>query len=241
MHASGGPFSSTGRNLRRILHSPASWSWVAAVMGIHLWVAVRGGPQALGWWFETFGLSRDGFLSGKIWQVFSYGLLHGAWWHAGLNGLFVLALGPRIEHMAGRAVMMRVTAAGVLAGGLCHLVFGMGLIVGLSGGCMALLLLLTTLSPQSRMFPLRVSGKSLGLGVLLAELILALINPALGLPGFSAAGRALTEQGMGSWFQVGHACHFGGGLAGWLYGRWILRPRVTLERLRRGRARREAQ
>jgi hypothetical protein len=22
---------------------------------------------------------------------------------------------------------------------------------------------------------------------------------------------------------MGHACHFGGGIAGWLYGRWLLR------------------
>jgi membrane associated rhomboid family serine protease len=37
---------------------------------------------------------------------------------------------------------------------------------------------------------------------------------------------------------MGHACHFGGALAGWLYGRWMLRQRVTLEKLRRDRARR---
>jgi membrane associated rhomboid family serine protease len=50
----------------------------------------------------------------------------------------------------------------------------------------------------------------------------------------------LQQHGMGAVFAMGHACHFGGGLAGWLYGRWLLRPRVTLERLRRDRKRREA-
>jgi membrane associated rhomboid family serine protease len=104
---------------------------------------------------------------------------------------------------------------------------------------MGLLLLLTTLSPQSRMLPLPVSAKSLGLGVLLAELMLALIDPALGLPGLSLAGRTLTAHGVGGWFQMGHACHVGGGLAGWLYGRWILRSRVSLNELRCDRARRE--
>jgi membrane associated rhomboid family serine protease len=104
-----------------------------------------------------------------------------------------------------------------------------------------LLLLLTTLSPQSRMMPLPVSGKSLGLGILAAELILALIDPAAGLPGFSKLGEILAGHGLGGWFQIGHACHFGGGVAGWVLGRWLLRPRITLERLRRDRERQEAR
>ena len=188
MHSSGGPLSNASRNLRQILHSPAAWLWVAAVLGIHLWVETRGGPDRVGWWFEDFGLSREGFLTGKVWQLFSYGLLHGAWWHAGLNALFVLVIGSRIESMTGWPVMMRVTAVGVLGGGLFHLLLGSGLLVGLSGGCMALMLLLTTLSPQSRMFPLPVSGRSLGLGILFAESVLTVIDPKLGVPGLSAVG-----------------------------------------------------
>jgi membrane associated rhomboid family serine protease len=86
------------------------------------------------------------------------------------------------------------------------------------------------------MFPLPVSGQSLGLGILLAELLLALFDPALGLPGLSAACRALVEHGMSGWFQMGHACHVGGVLAGWLFGRWLMRSRVTLDHLRRARA-----
>jgi membrane associated rhomboid family serine protease len=116
---------------------------------------------------------------------------------------------------------------------------GDGLLVGCSGGCMALLLLLATLSPQSRMLPLPVSARSLGLGVMAAALVLALALPKLGVPGLSTIGRTLAAHGMAGWFEIGHACHFGGGLAGWLIGRWILRPRVSLARLRRERARRE--
>ncbi len=239
MHSSGGPLANAARNLRQILHSPASWFWALLVAGIHGAVELGGGPAALGWWFERFGLSREGFSQGEIWQVFSYGFLHGAWWHVGVNALFVLVIGSRIEHMAGWQVMMRVMVAGILGGGLGHLLMGSGLLVGLSGGCVALLLLLTTLSPQSRMFPLLLSGRSLGMGMLLGELAFALINPALGLPGLSSAGRALAGHGLGAWFQIGHACHFGGGLAGWILGRWLLRPRISLARLRRDRLRRE--
>jgi membrane associated rhomboid family serine protease len=147
--------------------------------------------------------------------------------------------------MTGRGILVKAVVAGILGGGAAHLLLAPGgegapLLVGMSGACVALLLLLTTLSPQSRMMPLPVSGKSLGLGILGAEFILALIHPQGPVPFFSNWGRSFVDAGLGSWFQVGHACHFGGGVAGWVAGRWILRPRVTLDRLRRDRARLEA-
>ena len=247
MTSSGVRFSSFARNLRQLSSSPASWLWIGIILGIQAWVTAVGGQdrEPAGSWFVSFGLSREGWFDGKIWQVFSYGFLHGGWWHAGLNALFILLVGSRIEHMAGHAVMVKATIFGILGGGLGHLLLTPGgadapLLVGISGGCLSLLLLQTTLSPQSRMMPFPVSGKSLGLGVMLAELILALIDPELGLPGLSLLGRSLVDQGMASWFQMGHACHFGGGLVGWLFGRWLLRSRITLDRLRRERARQEA-
>ncbi len=223
------------------MHAPASWAWALAAIAIQLIVESCGGTAALGWWFQNFGLNREGFLAGKVWQLMSHGMLHGGWSHAALNALMVLLVGSRIEQVAGPAAMVRCTAFGILAGGLGHLLLGAGLLVGLSGGCFALLLLLTTLSPQSRMFPLPLSGGSLGGGLLLAALFLALINPDAGVPGLDSIGRALTDHGMDSWFEMGHACHFGGGIAGWIYGRWLLRPRVTLARLRSDRARRESR
>jgi len=242
MKSSAAPFSNAARNLRQLAHSPASWSFAILILTIQLIVTVAGGKdgQSAGTWFQVFGLSREGFLSGKVWQIVTYGFLHGGWWHAGLNAVFILLIGSRIEHMAGRSAVVKATIVGIIVGGVFHLMLASGLLVGISGGCMALLLLLTTLSPQSRMMPLPVSGRSLGLGIMAAELILALIDPALGIPGLSLPGRWLLDSGMRSWFQMGHACHFGGGLAGWLLGRWVLRPRTTLDRLRRDRLRREA-
>lgn len=239
MSTSGSPLSNAGHNLRLVLRSPAAGSVAAVVIILHAAFAGFVPVEDTTWWYENLGLERTAFLTGEFWQVFSYGFLHGGWWHAGLNALFVVVIGSRIEHIAGRAVMWRVIAAGILGGGAGHLLMGAGLLVGMSGGCIALLLLLTTLSPQSRMMPLLVSGRSLGFGILLAALLLALVNPQLGAPGFSQLGREMERLGLGSWFQMGHACHFGGGLAGWIYGRWILRPRVTLKTLQRERARRE--
>lgn len=236
MHDFGAPLATAGRNLRRIPASHATLAVALGILAIHPVVQAFADPR---WIYETLGLSRAGFLTGKLWQLFTHALLHGAWWHVALNSLFVLLIGSRIEHMVGSRMTLCVTLAGILLGGVFHLLLGAGLLVGMSGGCMALLLLLTTLSPQSRMLPLPLSGRSLGLGVLLASLILALVNPDLGVPGFRDAGQWLTRQGQSSLFQMGHACHFGGALAGWLCGRWILRPRVTLDQLRRDRARRE--
>ncbi len=244
MNSGGVPFSDLRHHLHQLIRSPGAWSLAAVVVAIQAIVSLSGGHDLLParGWFETFGLSRGGFLSGKLWQIFSYGLLHGGWWHAGLNAMLILLFGSRIEHMAGRRTMLGVVLAGVVCGGAAHLVLGgSGLLVGISGGCIALLVFLTTLSPESRMAPLPVSGRSLGLGILLAAGILALVDPAAGIPGFRDVGRWIGERGWSAWFQMGHACHFGGGLAGWGAGRYLLRSRVTLESLRRNRLRREAR
>lgn len=245
--SSGGPFSNAARNLRQLGHSPASWNCVVLVLGIQCVIMAAGGldRQAVWKWFELFSLSRQEFLSGRIWQVFSYGFLHGGWVHVGMNSLLVLLVGSRVEYMAGRKAMLKAVCLGILGGGVGHLLLAPGgegapLLVGLSGGCLALLLLQTTLSSQSRMFPILVSGRSLGFAILAVEFISALMNPAMHVPGFSQMGKMVVDHGYGGWFLMGHACHFGGGLAGWVYGRWLLRPRVTLKRLRRERQRREA-
>ncbi len=247
MNSTDGPFANAARNFRQLGKSPASWAWVGLILGIELLVTLAGGPdrQPAWGWYETFGLNREGFLAGKIWQIFTYGFLHGGWWHALLNSLCILLAGSRIEHMAGRPAMVKTMVYGIVGGGTGHLLLAPGgsgapLLVGLSGGCLALLLMLTTLSPQSRMMPLPISGRSLGLGILVAALALALIHPDSWLPGLADAGKSLQKHGLSAVFDMGHACHFGGGLAGWIHGRWLLRPRVTLQRLRRDRERRES-
>lgn len=248
MISTGGPFSNFIRNFSQLASSPMTWLWVLLIVGIEVLVMAVGGPdrQPAWSWYEGLGLSREGILSGKIWQMVSYGFLHGNGWHTGANAFFLLLVGSRIEHMAGAATMAKATIFGIFGGAIGHLILAPGgenapLLVGISGGCMGLLLVMTTLSPQSRMMPLPVSGRSLGLGILVTELTLALADPALHVPGMIHLGNWLVSHGMGHWFQMGHACHFGGGVAGWFFGRWLLRPRVTLERLRRDREQREAR
>jgi len=224
------------------------WPWLVAglILGIHGLVSWAGGPQHIPQWYLALGLRRETVLDGQVWQIFTYAWLHGSWAHALVNALCVLVLGGRVEQVLGPRGLFKTLVAGILGGALGHLLLAEGgkqafPLVGISGACVALLLVITTLSPQSRMFPLPVSGRSLGLGMLLAALLLALADPKLGVPGLATFGQALVNRGLGNWFAVGHACHVGGGVAGYLYARWILRPGPTLSHLREERNRREAQ
>ncbi len=189
--------------------------------------------------YLAMGLSPEAIRGGEWWRLITHGLVHASWAHVGMNGLFLWVIGSRIEHIGGPWWVLRAVGCGVVAGGVLHSGLGSGLLVGVSGGCMALLVLHATLSPDSRMAPLPLSARNLSLGLMLAALLLAVINPARGIPIVSVPGVWLDRQGFGSWFRIGHACHFGGGLAGWLLGRWVLRPRISLRQLRRERARRE--
>lgn len=242
MRSSGAPLDDLRHHLRQVWRSAGAWTLAVLILLIEFLMAGYGGylAQPARHWFEVLGLSRRGFLAGEFWQIASYGFLHGGWWHAGLNAVFILLIGSRIEHMTGCRTMLTVVLAGVIGGGILHLLIGSGLLVGISGGCMALLLFQTTVSPDSRMAPLPISGRSLGWGILIAAGILALADPAARVPGFLTLGRWIVANGWGAWFLMGHACHLGGGFAGWAAGRWILRSRITMESLRRKRLRREA-
>lgn len=209
----------------------AKLCWLLALMI----AAVYGGmcfasDGTLDWIFSTFGLSREGLMHGKVWQLVSHAFLHGNILHLSINALGLLLIGSRVERIGGALTVGNVLLAGVLLGGLVQVMAAPAphrdfQLVGISGGFTALLLWLTTVSPESRMAPLPISAKNLGRGIILAE------------------GAFL----IGSWFipqaglqVVAHGCHFGGALAGWYLGRRMFRPAVTLEELQRERARREA-
>lgn len=235
MQAQGGSFPDLKRHWLQLWKSPITWALWILLLGLQCWsaVAVDGDPD----FYQIYGLSADGMRSLRLWQLLSHAGFHGSWSHWAMNGMLLLVLGSRIETMLGRVMLINVLIAGVLAGGVLHVLTSGNVLIGVSGGVFALALCLTTLSPESRfLIPFRVSGKNLGRGVMAASLILTLLDPNLGVPGLAAGGRKLLELGYDSLFRISHACHLGGALAGWLVARWLLRPRVTLERLRRTRA-----
>lgn len=215
-----------------------------------VFAALGGFPAAMPM-YERFGLTWAGLRSGQLWQLGTHALVHGGWFHLTLNVLAVYLVGGRVYHILGGRGFAKIFWAGVLFGSVLHLLFHpaqpMGIgepayvpLVGASAGAMALLLAMTSLSPDSRMWPIPVSGKNLGRGLLMGSLILFLLTPGLGIPGLSLVGVWLVEMGQGTIFQLGHIYHLGGGLMGWMYVRRLLGRPVTLKQLQEQRERRES-
>ena len=224
------------------------------LVGVHLAIELAGGVDEMGsrGLYDRVGLSMPGMLKGWIWQLGTYGVFHGTWFHLLINVMIIYMIGGRVVHILGSRAFLRIFVGGLLAGGVVHLVLypkyplGEGLttayipLVGASGGVMALFLALCGLSPDSRMWPLMISGKNLGRGLMLSALILMLMTPGLKVPFLGALGSQLVEGGGAALlFQVSHACHFGGGLVGLFFAARLLRAPVSLEDLRRARERRE--
>lgn len=218
------------------------------LIGIHWAVERAGGPAFVPDVFVHLGLTWSGFQKWEIWQIVSYAFLHGSWFHLLVNVLMLWLIGGRVIHILGNRGWAKVILAGVVAGGVLHLVTSMIMtshgfqetrLVGISGACYALLITLTTLSPESKMWPVPVSGKTLGLGIIIAELLLWLMDPALGIPGLSMMGESMSNMGGAALFRISHGCHFGGAIAGWWIASRLLAPTPSLEQLQRMRADRE--
>jgi len=178
--------------------------------------------------YRDFGLSRGGLAKGEIWQLLTHAFLHGDLAHLLINSAGLLLLGARIERIAGATAVLKIFFAGVLLGGVAQLLLASDpefLLVGASGGIAAMLLWLTSVSPEARAWPIPVSGKNLGRGLLASE------------AGFVIASWIFPQWGLSG---VAHACHLGGAVAGLALGRLELGPSLTLEELKKERARRES-
>ncbi|MDP0491019.1 MAG: rhomboid family intramembrane serine protease [Verrucomicrobiota bacterium JB023] len=199
----------------------------------------NGGP--LTQLYEVFGLSRQGFIrEHRYWQLVTHSLLHGNFLHWMTNAWILYYFGGRIRHLFGEGQVARIAISSLIFGGIFHLLFqGKTPLVGASGIAIGLFVALCTVSPESRMAPLPVSAKNLRNGFLIASLLLLMLRPELRIPGFHQFGQYLIDTGGSSLFQMGHACHLGGALAGWLSVRKYLRRPITLAQLQRERAKRE--
>lgn len=197
------------------------------------------GPMAL--IYSLLGLSREGFVDhGYVWQLVSHPFLHGSFTHWAGNAFFLFYYGGRIHDIFGEREVWRTAAWSALGGGVLHLLFqGGGLLVGASGAGMGLFVALTVVSPESKMFPLPLRARNLRNGVILATFLMLLMIPALGVPGFHELGEEVVARGWGALFQVGHACHLGGAVAGYWAMRKYLRRPITLAQLQKERAARE--
>jgi membrane associated rhomboid family serine protease len=249
----GGEGGRYSRGFRQLRDAKATWQIVRILIIIQavpvIWDLVfppgHSAPDKLTQAQILLGLAKPNFLSGAFWQPLSYALIHADWAHLLLNGAAILLLGSKLEHIAGKRTIQLVAIAAALAGGMFFLLLSQSLssesqrLVGSSAVCFAFLTLLTTLSPDSKFFPFFVSGRSLGMGVILANLILALLNPDLPTGPVARLGAHISDNMFPGLFRISHACHLGGSLAGFFAGRFLLRPRVTIQSLRRDREKRE--
>ena len=251
MGGEGGRFS---RGFRHLREARATWQILRILIVIQaipvIWDLVfppgYSAPDKLSQAQILLGLAKPNFLSGDFWQPFTYALIHAHWQHLLMNSATILLLGSKIEHIAGKKTIRVVAITAALAGGLVFLLLTHTIgadpqrLVGSSALCFAFLLLLTTLSPDSRFLPFFLSGRSLGIGVILANMILALLNPDLPTGPLARFGEQIAKE-FPDLFRISHACHLGGSLAGYFAGWFILRPRVTRESLHKDREIREGK
>lgn len=211
------------------------------VVLMHLYIVLTGGlVEHKTTYIQWLGLTSDSFLKGKLWQLVTYSFLHGGWFHLFTNVAMIWLIGGRLMTILSQKKVALCLLLGSVVGGLffvaLDLMNGQGaFLVGASGSAFALFILMACLSPTAKMFPIPVRAKNMAVGILAASLFLCLVHPGLNLPLFRDIGAWMYQQQMGSIFQVAHACHLGGGLAGlWLSSR-IMGKMITLDDLKRSR------
>ena len=169
---------------------------------------------------------------GEVWRLFTYGWLHGDFWHIFFNMYLLWLFGRSIEQRVGTAEVAWFYGLSVVAGGvvftLLEAVFGSipSVCVGASGAVMAVTALLALWDPHRQL-----------------HLFGLIPVPLWGLAGFYAAYETYCVLaqigGAGGGDGVAHGAHFGGLLVGGAYHRFGWRLSETagdlLDRLPRFR------
>ncbi len=186
------------------------------------------------------GLSDEGILAGKIWQLATYALLHGNWFHLFTNVVMIWLIGGRVLAIFSQKIVALCLLLGKITGGIFFIGFDYlsgqaSLLVGSSGAAIALFILMACLSPNAKMIPIPIRAKNMALGILSASLLLCLCHPGLSLPGLSSFYGMFHQAGLGSLFMVSHSCHLGGGIAGFWLSKKIMGKMITLDHLVRTR------
>jgi membrane associated rhomboid family serine protease len=161
---------------------------------------------------SVLGLGVEGVLKGWIWQFLTYGFLHGNFLHLILNMLGLFFLGPELERHMGARMFVTLFIFCIVLGGLGW--FGLtypfeGICVGASGGIFGIIGAFAGLFPHRQLtvlvfFVIPVTLPAWLLGALLGLMQLAyLLNP----------GGA----------SIAYAAHLAGGLAGFLFVRFMYR------------------
>ena len=168
--------------------------------------------------FSWTAFTPDGFLSGKLWTIFSYACLHEGPWHLVMNLLAIFFMGRALEDDLGQKMMTFLTLAGAASGALLWFAFNMGG-SGLVGASAIALAFVTT-------FCLRRPEQPITL--LLFFVIPCTLKPKWilwSLLGIEIYGFLFSELNGGS--GVAHSAHLGGMLAGLFFFIYVRSGRTS--------------
>lgn len=170
------------------------------------------GSAATAWVYHFFGLVPLGPIPGlRIWQPFTYIFLHGNIWHLLFNMLFLWMFGRELELVWGKTRFLNYFfLCGVGAGLIEVIVKAIPILwghrpsdiptIGASGAIFGILIANAILFPDRRIwlipFPVSIPMRPYVAAMAAVEFFLTL--------GSSGDG-------------IGHLCHLGGMLVGWLY------------------------
>ena len=91
--------------------------------------------ETMTWWVELLALQPDVFSTGHLWQLLTYGLLHGGAAHFIGNAFMLYLYGDNVEDVMGSRLFLQILLYSTVAGGLLEVLMGADRgIVGLSGG-----------------------------------------------------------------------------------------------------------
>lgn len=169
--------------------------------------------------FENLvALTPDGLLSGKLWTLATYSLLHDPrhFLHIVGNLLGIYFLGRFLLPLLGSKRFIWLFIWGVVAGGVLWLGVnwgGRGSLVGASAGVCALLMVFAAFNPDR------------SITLLLFFILPVTIKPKwliICLLGFDLLGFLFYELGGGYGIGgIGHSAHLGGFAAGWIFFRYV--------------------
>jgi len=166
------------------------------------------------------GLSRQGLVSGKVFQLITYQFIHGSHIHLIFNMIGLYFIGKMVQQLLGGKHVLWIYLLGGMMGGIAQVLFDLAigeqnLIIGASGSVMALLLAVATLIPRQSIYlllffviPIKMTMWKAAALVIIFDVVTLIYQ--LG-PGASSAVP-----------KIAVFAHSGGMLLGWLYIKYIL-------------------
>lgn len=170
---------------------------------------------------EIFGFSPASFLSGRIWQIFTYPFLHGSLMHILFNALFIYMLGAEFERRWGTKKFLKYYFVCAIGGAVLQtfvwalaLIFNLGFadslghipVIGASGAIYGLFMAFGLLYGNTYVLVFFLIPMKAKHFVMLLTTI-AIVS-------------AVFYSDSGSGGGVAHLVHLGGLFTGFLYLRW---------------------